>query len=142
MAHRQKTRRPMAEINVVPYIDVMLVLLVIFMITAPLLTQGVDVDLPEADAEPLPSEADDPVVVSVDAGGRLYIDVGENKDRPVDPETLKLRVAAVLKHKPKTRILIRGDTHVDYGRVVRAMVLVQAAGAPSVGLITEPPEQP
>jgi len=142
MARSRERRRPISDINVVPYIDVMLVLLVIFMITAPLLTQGVSVDLPEADAEPLPTEADDPVVVSVDAGGRMYIDVGEGKDQPVDPETLKLRVAAVLKHKPKTPILVRGDARVEYGRVVRAMVLLQAAGVPSVGLITEPPEQP
>ena len=122
MARVRKRRRPMSEINVVPYIDVMLVLLVIFMITAPLLTQGVKVDLPEADAEPLPSEVDDPVVVSVNARGELFIDVGEGKNQPVDPETLQLRVAAVLKHKPKTPILIRGDTNVDYGRVIQAMV--------------------
>jgi biopolymer transport protein TolR len=130
----------MAEINVVPYIDVMLVLLVIFMITAPLLTQGVDVELPQADAEPLPSEAEEPVVVSVDRAGDLYIDIGEDRDRPVDPDTLVTRIQAVLKHKPKTPILVRGDAGVAYGRVVEAMVLVQAGGAPSVGLITEPPD--
>lgn len=141
MAHQHKRRRPMSEINVVPYIDVMLVLLVIFMITAPLLTQGVDVDLPQADAEPLPSEADDPVVVSVNRAGEIFIDIGENKDQPVDSETLVTRIQAVLKYKPKTPILVRGDAGVAYGRVVEAMVLVQAGGAPSVGLITEPPEQ-
>jgi biopolymer transport protein TolR len=140
MAQRSK-RRPMSEINVVPYIDVMLVLLVIFMITAPLLTQGVDVELPQADAQPIESELDDPVVISVDRAGELYIDVGENKNKPVDADTLVTRVAAVLKHKPKTPILVRGDANVEYGRVVQAMVLVQAAGAPSVGLITEPPER-
>ena len=131
----------MSEINVVPYIDVMLVLLVIFMITAPLLTQGVNVDLPQADAEPLPSEADEPVVVSVNRAGDIFIDIGEDRDRPVDAETLVTRIQAVLKHKPKTPILVRGDAGVEYGRVVEAMVLVQAGGAPSVGLITEPPEQ-
>ena len=130
----------MAEINVVPYIDVMLVLLVIFMITAPLLTQGVKVDLPQADSEPLPTEADDPVVVSVNAQGELFIDVGEGKNDPVDEETLMTRGQAVLKYKPKTPIMVRGDRNVDYGRVVEAMVLIQAGGAPNVGLITENPE--
>ena len=138
---RQQRRRPMSEINVVPYIDVMLVLLVIFMITAPLLTQGVRVDLPQADAEPLPAEADDPVVISVNAGGEFFIDVGEGKNDPVDEDTLITRVAAVLKYKPKTPIMVRGDRNVDYGRVVEAMVLIQAAGAPGVGLITEIPER-
>ncbi len=130
----------MAEINVVPYIDVMLVLLVIFMITAPLLTQGVKVDLPQADAEPLPPEADDPVVVSVNAKGEFFIDVGEGKNDPVKPEVLMTRVAAVLKYRPKTPIMVRGDRNVDYGHVVEAMVMIQQAGAPNVGLITEIPE--
>ena len=141
MSRQRKRRRPMAEINVVPYIDVMLVLLVIFMITAPLLTQGVKVDLPQADSEPLPPEADDPVVVSVNLAGELFIDVGEGKNQPVDEETLITRLAAVLRYKPKTPILVRGDRDVDYGRVVEAMVMIQAAGAPNVGLITEVPER-
>ena len=131
----------MSEINVVPYIDVMMLLLVVFLITAPLLTQGVNVDLPQADAEPLPAEADDPVVISVNAGGEFFIDVGEGKNDPVDEDTLITRVAAVLKYKPKTPIMVRGDRNVDYGRVVEAMVLIQAAGAPGVGLITEIPER-
>jgi biopolymer transport protein TolR len=131
----------MSEINVVPYIDVMLVLLIIFMITAPLLTQGVNVDLPQADAEPLPAKADDPVVISVNRAGEMFIDIGEDKDQPVDADTLVSRIRAVLKYKPKTPILVRGDAGVEYGRVVEAMVLVQAGGAPSVGLITEPPER-
>ena len=141
MAHERKRRRPISEINVVPYVDVMLVLLVIFMITTPLLTQGVNVELPQADAEPLPTEADDPVVVSVNRDGEIFIDIGEDKDQPVDAETLVTRIQAVLKYKPKTPILVRGDAAVEYGRVVEAMVLVQAGGAPSVGLITEPPER-
>ena len=131
----------MGEINVVPYIDVMLVLLVIFMITAPLLTQGVKVELPQADAEPLPAEADDPVVVSVDAAGQYFIDVGEGKNDPVDADTLVNRISAVLKYKPKTPIMVRGDRNVDYGSVVHAMVLIQEGGAPNVGLITEVPER-
>jgi len=140
MAAQRRRRRPIAEINVVPYIDVMLVLLVIFMITAPLLTQGVKVDLPQADAEPLPAEADDPVVVSVNAAGEFFIDIGEGKDQPVDSETLVTRVAALLKYKPKTPIMVKGDRHVDYGRIMEAMVLIQAGGAPTVGLIAEQPE--
>lgn len=130
----------MAEINVVPYIDVMLVLLVIFMITAPLLTQGVKVELPQMDSEPLPPEADDPVVVSVNAKGEFFIDIGEGKNDPVDAETLVVRIQALLKYKPKTPIMVRGDRNVDYGRVMEAMVLIQQGGAPSVGLITESPE--
>ncbi len=139
VTHR-KRRRPISEINVVPYIDVMLVLLVIFMITAPLLTQGVKVDLPQAEAEPLPAEAEDPVVVSVNAAGEFFIDIGEGKDQPVDSETLVMRVAALLKYKPKTPIMLKGDKNVDYGRIMQAMVLIQAGGAPNVGLIAEQPE--
>ena len=141
MSRQKQSRKPMSEINVVPYIDVMLVLLVIFMITAPLLTQGVKVDLPVADSEPIPPEADDPVVVSVNAKGEFFIDIGENKEQPVDEETLMTRVAAVLKYRPKTPIMVRGDRQVDYGRVVQAMVLIKNAGAPNVGLITESPER-
>ena len=130
----------MSEINVVPYIDVMLVLLIIFMVTAPLITQGVKVELPQADAEPLSEESEEPLIISVNREGALYLNVGDNKGDPLEDETLMVRVAAVLKHKPKTPVMVRGDSQVDYGRVVHAMVLAQAAGAPSVGLITEPPE--
>jgi biopolymer transport protein TolR len=130
----------MSEINVVPYIDVMLVLLVIFMITAPLLTQGVKVDLPEASAEPLPPDALEPLVLTVDVDGRYYLNVGGGGETvPVDLETLYARVAAVLRHKPETPVMVRGDRLVDYGQVIQAMVRLQAAGAPTVGLITEPP---
>ncbi|MCB1866157.1 MAG: protein TolR [Chromatiales bacterium] len=129
----------MSEINVVPYIDVMLVLLVIFMVTAPLLTQGVEVELPQASAEPLPPESLDPVVVSVDADGNLYIDIGEAKGKPADGDTIRERIAAVLRVEPKTPIMVKGDRRVAYGKVTEAMLLIQAAGAPSVGLVTEPP---
>ena len=141
MARTRTRRKPMSEINVVPYIDVMLVLLVIFMITAPLITQGVRVELPQADAEPLSEESEAPLVISVNRTGELFLNVGDNKESPLDDEPLMLRVAAVLKHKPKTPVMVRGDAQVDYGRVVHAMVLAQAAGAPSVGLVTEPPEE-
>ena len=142
-APMDRRRRPMAEINVVPYIDVTLVLLVIFIITAPLLTQGVQVDLPQASATPItPSENQEPLVVTVDAQGRFFLNVGSDPDQPVDEATLVNRVAAVLRHQPGTQVLVRGDRDVPYGRVVEAMSLLQRAGAPSVGLITEPPPQP
>jgi biopolymer transport protein TolR len=133
-------RRPMSEINVVPYIDVMLVLLVIFMVTAPLITQGVKVDLPQANAEVISHESLEPVIITVDQFGDLYVDFGEKKDEPVDPQELVTRLQAVLKYKPDTPIMVKGDARVSYGDIVEAMVLAQAAGAPSVGLITTPPE--
>ncbi|MDH3888642.1 MAG: protein TolR [Gammaproteobacteria bacterium] len=141
MARHRTRKRPMAEINVVPYIDVMLVMLVIFMITAPLLTQGVKVDLPEASAEPIDDPDNEPLVVSVDAGGSLYLNVGESPDDVITEEDLVQTVAAVLRRQPKKSVLVRGDHAVDYGAVVSAMVLLQQAGAPNVGLVTEPPEQ-
>jgi biopolymer transport protein TolR len=128
----------MGEINVVPYIDVMLVMLVIFMITAPLLNQGVDVELPQADAEPMDEQQQEPLVLSVDAEGRYFLNVGGDPEAAIDAEALVLRAAAVLRQRPKTPVLVRGDAHVDYGRVVAAMALLQQAGAPKVGLVTEP----
>ena len=138
---RPRGRRMMSDINVVPYIDVMLVLLIIFMITAPLITQGVNIDLPQAPSEVLPPTELEPVVVSIDGAGRVYVDISEKPDEPVDDQTLLTRVAAVLKYRPKTDILVEGDSSVDYGRVVEVMALLQAAGVPNVGLITEPVEQ-
>ena len=135
-------RKPMSEINVVPYIDVMLVLLIIFMVTAPLLTQGVKVDLPQAASEPVEEESQEPLVVTVNAEGNYYLNVGENPDAPIDNEAMVTLVAAVLKHKPGTQVLIRGDGRVRYEKVVQAMALLQQAGAPSVGLITESPAEP
>jgi biopolymer transport protein TolR len=141
MARQRIRKRPMAEINVVPYIDVMLVMLVIFMITAPLLTQGVKVDLPEAAAEPIDNPDNEPLVVSVDVSGNLYLNVGESPDDAITADELVQTVAAVLRRQPKKSVLVRGDHAVDYGAVVSAMVLLQKAGAPNVGLVTEPPEQ-
>ena len=139
MAKKPK-KRPMSEINVVPYIDVMLVLLVIFMITAPLLTQGVKVDLPQASAKPMQSQKLKPLVLSVDIKGRFYLDVGDNPEQAIDAETLVARIAAVLQLKKGTQVLVKGDEGVAYGKVMDAMVLAQKAGAPSVGLITRNPE--
>ena len=131
----------MSEINVVPYIDVMLVLLVIFMITAPLLTQGVQVDLPQAVAEPLPSEDSPPLVVTVDAEGAYHLTIGVGgKPEQVDAQTLLARTAAVLRSRPETQVVVRGSRQVSYEAVVNAMVLLQRAGAPSVGLMTDPPD--
>jgi biopolymer transport protein TolR len=141
MKRSRTRRRPMSEINVVPYIDVMLVLLVIFMITAPLITQGVKVNLPQAQASPLPGDGDEPVVIHVDQFGDFYVDLGEDKNLPVDEAALLNRLGTVLRYKPGTPVMVRGDSRVDYGRVIRAMVVAQAAGAPEVGLITEPPPQ-
>lgn len=142
MARVRKRRSPMAEMNVVPYIDVMLVLLVIFMITAPLLTQGVKVDLPQAASTPLEPDKKKPLVVTVDAQGNLYLNVGDGKERPINEATLGQRVGAVLRNQPDTPVMVRGDKNVDYGRVIHTMTLLQAAGAPSVGLITESPPSP
>lgn len=129
----------MADINVVPYIDVMLVLLVIFMITAPLLQQGVDVDLPQATAAPVDRKDKDPLVVTVDRNGKFFLSVGDGQEEGIDHEMLVERVAIVLRHQPGTPVLVRGDKEVAYGSVVTAMALLQRAGAPSVGLMTEPP---
>lgn len=141
--NKRFTKKKMAEINVVPYIDVMLVLLIIFMITAPMLTQGVKVDLPQADANPVeaPDENSEPLVISVDAQGNYYVTIGDKQDKPVDAQVLMTKVAAVLRRSPNTPVMIKGDSAVNYGQVVKAMALLQKAGAPSVGLITQQPEQ-
>jgi len=136
-----KKRRLMGEINVVPYIDVMLVLLIIFMITAPLLTQGVQVDLPDANAAPLDPEQlrnREPLVLSVDREGRFYVNVGSDEDQPVDEATVRQRVAAVLGRDAETPVLVKADQSVPYGRVVQGMVLLQQAGARKIGFLTDP----
>jgi len=138
MARQRVKKKPIADINVVPYIDVMLVMLVIFMITAPLLNQGVDVNLPQADAEPMDQQPQDPLVLTVDAEGHYFLNVGGDPKQPIDADTLALRTAAVLRRHPRTEVLVRGDSRVDYGKVVAAMVLLQQAGAARVGLVTEP----
>ncbi len=132
-------RKLMAEINVVPYIDVMLVLLVIFMVTAPMLTQGIEVALPKAGAEPIddvPNHA--PLVISVDAEGNLYVNVGDDEDKPVSGKEVIAKVGAVLRNKPDTPILVKADRSVPYGNVVGAMVLLQKGGAESIGFVTDP----
>ena len=122
----------------VPYIDVMLVLLVIFMITAPLLTQGVKVDLPRAAAEPMARSESEPLVITVDSRGDYYINYGEDRERPLEPAVLAAKVSALLRHRPGLPVLVRGDRSVSYGDIVVLMSLLQGAGVPSVGLMTEP----
>ena len=132
-------RKLMAEINVVPYIDVMLVLLVIFMVTAPLLTQGIKVELPKAGAEPIVDVPDHrPVVLSVDAAGNLYLDIGDDEETPISGDEVVKRVGIVLRNKPETPILVKADRAVPYGNVVGAMVLLQQGGAESIGFVTDP----
>lgn len=138
MIRRQKKSRKLnSEINVVPYIDVMMVLLVIFMITAPMLTQGVNVDLPQAGADPVDTQDNEPVIVTVDKEGNYYIDVGGDPTEPVSEEVVHERISKILASNPKKLLLVRGDKGVDYEAVVMLMTLLQRAGAPSVGLVTE-----
>jgi biopolymer transport protein TolR len=140
MSGRRK-KRLMAEINVVPYIDVMLVLLIIFMVTAPMLTQGIKVELPKAGAEPLdPSEGNEPLVLSVDAEGRLYLNIGDDEDSPVEADRIVKLTSVVLERSPETPVLVKADTRVSYGAVVAAMVLLQKAGAEKIGFLTDPTE--
>jgi len=132
-------RKLMSEINVVPYIDVMLVLLVIFMVTAPLLTQGIEVELPKAGAEPIESAADKlPLIVSVDKAGNLYLSVGDDEDAPSNAKEIVAKVSAILRNSPETPMLIKADRAVEYGYVVGAMVLLQQGGAENVGFVTDP----
>lgn len=132
----------MAEINVVPYIDVMLVLLIIFMVTAPMLMQGVQVDLPKASAAPVPDQDSEPLIVSIDSKGQLFLNLGANEDQALSLVTVKERVATIMRRDPDKSVLVWGDAAVPYGEVVNLMTALQAAGAPSVGLVTEEPAAP
>lgn len=136
---RRGRRRPMADINVVPYIDVMLVLLIIFMVTAPLLMQGVKVDLPQAPSAPIDENKEEPLIVSIKANGEYFLKLGDQPDEPKALADLKKIVNSVINQAPKTPVLIWGDQQVPYGVVVTLMSELQNAGAPSVGLVTEPP---
>ncbi|MGQ0658862.1 MAG: protein TolR [Chromatiales bacterium] len=138
MAARHRRKKLMSDINVVPYIDVMLVLLIIFMITAPLVTQGVKIELPKTEAQEIPPADKEPFIIDVDAKGDYFINFGEGKDRPVSLDTVATRVLAVKKYQPDIVVLVRGDTNVPYGRVVELMGYLSTAGVTNVGLITEP----
>ena len=142
MAKRDKRRR-MSEINVVPYIDVMLVLLIIFMATTPLMTEGVEVELPQAEARPINAEdveQAEPLIVSVNAAGEYFLNQSDDPESPVSGEFIRRRATATLEYEPKTKVLVRGDEAASHGQVVRAMVLLQQAGAKSVGIVTRAPE--
>ena len=142
MERSGRRRRLIGEINVVPYIDVMLVLLVIFMITAPLLTVGIQVRLPEASAVPIPTvsvKEQPPLVMSIDARGRWFLSVGRNPGQPLDEKTVAARATALLRRYPEIQVLVKGDTRVPYGRVIEAMAMLQRAGARKVGFLTDPP---
>lgn len=138
---RTRRKSPMAEINVVPYIDVMLVLLVIFMITAPMLTQGITVELPRAQSDSAQSTGREPIIVSVDNHGAYYLNISANPGVPMEPNALMVRVAAELalakENKEKLNVLVKGDQGVSYGKVVAAMGLLKQAGAEQVGLLTD-----
>jgi biopolymer transport protein TolR len=139
-----KRRKPMSEINVVPYIDVMLVLLVIFMATAPLLTQGVIVDLPKAPSEPITERQDDPLVVSIREDGAMFVNLGiqnaDDESTRVTIYSLEDQAGKILRARPEVPVYVKADHKLDYGAVVRVMTVLQRVGAESVGLITDPPE--
>ena len=129
----------MAEINVVPYIDVMLVLLVIFMVTAPLLMQGVKVELPQAPSAPLENKEDEPLIVSIRRDGSYFLNLGNNQETAKPLKEITETIAKILRQKPDTPVLVWSDAKVEYGTVVAVMTALQSAGAPSVGLVTDPP---
>ncbi|ANF57960.1 protein TolR [Halotalea alkalilenta] len=133
---RRGKRKLSSEINVVPFIDVMLVLLVIFMITAPMMNQGVEVELPQASAEPIDSDTP-PLIVSVDSNGEYYMS-RDGDNTPVSLESLGAQVQSVLAEQPQTPVMVRGDRNVSYGQVITLMATLQSAGVPNVGLVSEP----
>ncbi|NVK25537.1 MAG: protein TolR [Gammaproteobacteria bacterium] len=138
MQMQRRKRKPVAEINVVPYIDVMLVLLIIFMVTAPLVTQGVKVDLPQADSQPLDEDSKQPIIASIDAEGLYFISTEGDSKTPMTATDLAVVVAAQLQVDPQIPVIVKADRKIAYEHVVDLMVLLQRAGAPSVGLMTEP----
>ena len=139
--HQRNMRHPVSEINVVPFIDVMLVLLVIFMITTPLLTQGVKIDLPKTESKALPPDQKEPLIVTVDATGNYYLNIASKPHQPITARVLGNLVSAQLSAAESRPVLVRGDKNANYGKIVEAMVLLQQAGAKSVGLITQPAPQ-
>ncbi len=133
----------MGSINVVPYIDVMLVLLIIFMITAPLLQQGVTVDLPNADAAPLDQEMleeNEQLILSIDSDGNFYLNLGEDPESPTDEQNVLTVTVAVMRRNADTPVLVKADEAVPHGRVMTGYVLLQQAGARRIGILTDPVE--
>jgi biopolymer transport protein TolR len=145
MSVRAKNRRLMGDINVVPYIDVMLVLLIIFMITAPLLQQGITVDLPNTAAQPIDPDMldnNEPLILSIDRDGRFFLNLGEDPEAPVDSQTVLTVAAAVLRRNAETPVLVKADEAVSHGRVMTGMALLQQAGARGLGILSDPLETP
>ncbi len=138
---RRVRKKRMSEINVVPYIDVMLVLLVIFMITTPLLTQGISVELPQTDSTPVEQKDEEPIIVSVDKDGRYYLNLGDNSDRPLETSKLMTRIKAVLKHRQDNTVYVKGDKNANYGKVVVLMAELKQVGVEHVGLVTRMTEK-
>jgi len=132
---RSGRRRPLAEINVTPFVDVMLVLLIVFMVTAPLLTAGVPVELPKTKAQPL-SQDREPLSVTIKKDGRIYL-----QNTPVEENQLVSKLTAIAQNGYNERIFVRGDTAVQYGRVMEVMAMLNSAGFTRIGLVTGPPKQ-
>ena len=137
----RKRRKLKAEINDVPYIDVMLVLLIIFMVTAPLLNLGVDIQLPQSTAKAVQADKE-PIVISVDKDGAFFLTLGTAQREAIDAQALVTKVSAFVRQNPQVPVLIGGDERVDYGKIYQAMVLLQQAGVPKVGLMSQPVEAP
>jgi len=138
---RRMRKKRISEINVVPYIDVMLVLLVIFMITTPLLSQGISVELPQIRSRPIEQKDEEPIIISVDREGRYYLNLGDNRDRPLQASQLMIRIKAVLKHRQDNMVYVKGDKNANYGKVVVLMAELKQAGVEQVGLVTRMPEK-
>ncbi len=138
---RGAKKRPMADINVVPYIDVMLVLLIVFMVTAPMLTQGISVDLPKVVSDNIPLKDQEPLIVTVKKSGEFFIELGDKKDQAKSLTLVSDMVAKILKNKPQTPVLVNGDSQALYGSVIELMAALQQSGVSNVGLITEPPKK-
>ncbi len=139
MTSRRRRRTLLSEINVVPYIDVMLVLLVVFMIAAPLMVQGVLVNLPETLSEPLPREKNDPLIISIKSEGTFFLETQATKNTPLGLDEISIQVEKILKANPSLQVVVRGDGGVKYQKVMELMSVLQASGAEDVGLITQPP---
>ncbi|MBR9729487.1 protein TolR [Shewanella intestini] len=139
--YQRKRRRPVAEINVVPYIDVMLVLLIIFMVTAPIVSQGVKVELPQGEAEALPAESKPPIVASIDAAGDYFLNVGSGSTSdPMDLDQVGIEVGALVQLEPDRPVVVKADRSIPYDSVIQLMVTLQHSGVPAVGLMTDSPE--
>lgn len=140
--YQRKRRRPVAEINVVPYIDVMLVLLIIFMVTAPIVSQGVKVELPQGNAETLPPDSKPPIVASIDAAGEYFLNVGSSSNSvAMDLEQVSTEVGALIALEPQRPVVVKADRSIPYESVIQLMISLQSAGVPAVGLMTDSPKE-